>query len=36
MFSDMGLKCLRTSIVWTRIFPKGDVVEPNEEGFTIL
>lgn len=32
MFSDMGLKCLRTSIAWTRIFPKGDEVEPNEEG----
>ena len=30
MFSDMGLKCLRTSIAWTRIFPKGDEVEPNE------
>ena len=32
MFSDMGLKCLRTSIAWTRIFPKGDEVEHNEEG----
>ncbi len=28
----MGLKCLRTSIAWTRIFPNGDELEPNEEG----
>ena len=28
----MGLKCLRTSIGWSRIFPKGDEAEPNEEG----
>ena len=28
----MGFKCFRTSIAWTRIFPKGDELEPNEEG----
>ena len=28
----MGLKCLRTSIGWSRIFPKGDESEPNEAG----
>ena len=28
----MGIKCLRTSIAWTRIFPKGDELVPNEEG----
>ena len=28
----MGLKCFRTSINWTRIFPQGDEAEPNEEG----
>lgn len=28
----MHLKCLRTSIAWTRIFPNGDEEEPNEEG----
>lgn len=28
----MGLKCLRTSIAWTRIFPNGDEDVPNEEG----
>ncbi|QDZ96783.1 6-phospho-beta-glucosidase BglA [Bacillus altitudinis] len=32
MFSEMGLKCLRTSIGWSRIFPKGDEEEPNEAG----
>ena len=32
LFGEMGLKCLRTSIAWTRIFPKGDEAEPNEEG----
>ncbi|MGM0218676.1 6-phospho-beta-glucosidase [Enterococcus sp. AZ126] len=32
LFAEMGLKCLRTSIAWTRIFPKGDEAEPNEEG----
>ncbi|MEK4337199.1 MULTISPECIES: 6-phospho-beta-glucosidase BglA [Bacillus] len=32
MFVEMGLKCLRTSIGWSRIFPKGDEDEPNEAG----
>ncbi|MHC5373345.1 6-phospho-beta-glucosidase [Enterococcus sp. LJL120] len=32
LFAEMGLKCLRTSIAWTRIFPKGDEAEPNEAG----
>ena len=32
LLAGMGLKCLRTSIAWTRIFPKGDELEPNEEG----
>lgn len=32
LFAEMGLKCLRTSIAWTRIFPKGDKTTPNEEG----
>ncbi len=29
---EMGFKCFRTSIAWTRIFPHGDESEPNEEG----
>lgn len=32
LMAEMGLKCFRTSIQWTRIFPKGDEAEPNEEG----
>ncbi len=32
MFKELGLKCFRTSIAWTRIFPNGDEVEPNENG----
>ena len=24
LLAGMGIKCLRTSIAWTRIFPKGD------------
>lgn len=32
LFAEMGLKALRTSINWTRIFPKGDETEPNEAG----
>ncbi|HCA3432752.1 TPA: 6-phospho-beta-glucosidase [Salmonella enterica subsp. enterica serovar Ball] len=32
LFAEMGFKCFRTSIAWTRIFPNGDEMEPNEEG----
>ena len=32
MFAEMGFKCYRMSISWTRIFPNGDDLEPNEEG----
>jgi len=32
LFAEMGFKCFRTSIAWSRIFPKGDELEPNEEG----
>ena len=28
----MGFTSLRISIDWSRIFPKGDETEPNEEG----
>ena len=24
LFAEMGFRCLRTSIAWTRIFPNGD------------
>lgn len=32
LFAQMGLKCFRTSIGWSRIFPNGDETEPNEAG----
>jgi 6-phospho-beta-glucosidase len=32
LFAEMGFKCFRTSIAWTRIFPNGDDPEPNEAG----
>ncbi|MEA5026401.1 MAG: 6-phospho-beta-glucosidase [Erysipelotrichaceae bacterium] len=32
LFAEMGFKCFRTSINWTRIFPHGDEQEPNEKG----
>ena len=32
MFAEMGFKTFRLSIGWSRIFPKGDEEEPNEEG----
>ena len=32
MFGEMGFKTYRMSIGWSRIFPKGDEDEPNEEG----
>ena len=31
LMAEMGFKCFRTSIAWTRIFPNGDEAEPNEE-----
>lgn len=32
LFAEMGFKCFRTSIAWTRIFPTGEEEEPNREG----
>lgn len=32
LFAQMGFKCFRTSIAWSRIFPNGDELEPNEAG----
>lgn len=30
LFAEMGFKCYRFSIAWSRIFPQGDELEPNE------
>lgn len=32
LLAEMGFKVFRTSIAWSRIFPKGDELEPNEKG----
>ncbi len=32
LFAEMGFTALRTSIAWSRIFPRGDESEPNEAG----
>ena len=32
LFAEMGFKCFRFSIAWTRIFPTGLEEEPNEAG----
>lgn len=32
LFAEMGFRCLRLSISWTRIFPTGMEDQPNEEG----
>lgn len=32
LFAEMGFKCFRLSINWTRIFPTGMETKPNEKG----
>jgi 6-phospho-beta-glucosidase len=32
LFAEMGFTCFRTSLAWTRIFPRGDETMPNEAG----
>lgn len=32
LFAEMGFRCYRMSIAWTRIFPQGTEEEPNEAG----
>lgn len=32
LMKEMGFKAFRTSISWSRIFPKGDEISPNEKG----
>lgn len=32
LFAELGIKVLRTSINWARIYPNGDDEMPNEEG----
>ena len=32
LFQELGFRVFRTSISWSRIFPRGDETEPNEAG----
>lgn len=32
LYGEMGFKTFRLSIAWSRIFPNGDDLQPNEEG----
>ena len=32
LLAELGFRCFRTSIAWSRIFPKGIEKYPNEEG----
>lgn len=32
LLAEMGFKCFRLSIAWSRIFPNGDDTTPNEAG----
>ena len=32
LFAEMGFGVLRVSIAWTRLYPTGEELEPNEEG----
>jgi len=32
LMGEMGFKCYRMSLAWTRIFPTGEEQQPNEEG----
>ena len=32
LFAELGLKCYRFSISWSRIFPTGEETEPNKAG----
>ena len=32
LFAEMGFRCFRMSVSWTRLFPTGTETEPNEQG----
>ena len=36
LFEELGIRVLRTSVNWARIYPNGDDERPNEEGIRCL
>ncbi|MBO0453759.1 glycoside hydrolase family 1 protein [Candidatus Enterococcus murrayae] len=32
LFAELGMKCFRLSIAWSRVYPNGDEKKPNEKG----
>lgn len=36
LMAEMGFKCYRMSICWSRIFPHGDDQEVNEKGLAFM
>ena len=36
MFAEMGFKVFRTSIAWSRIFPKGDEEQPMKQDLNFM
>ena len=34
LLAELGFKCFRTSISWTRIYPTGEETSPNEQGLS--
>ena len=36
LMAEMGFKCYRMSIAWTRIYPNGDDEQPNEDGLKFM
>lgn len=32
LYGEMGFRCFRMSVNWTRLFPRGDEAEPNPQG----
>ncbi len=35
LLAELGLQVFRTSISWSRLYPNGDELEPNEAGIAI-
>ncbi|VEC48042.1 6-phospho-beta-glucosidase [Escherichia coli] len=36
LMAEMGFKVFRTSIAWSRLFPQGDEITPNQQGIAFI